>query len=63
VAAAYQAPFDYLNRNISRRMAADNIGVSDYEGIAIREEIEESIREIRGYDPYLDEQITTELDE
>lgn len=44
-------------------MAADNIGVSDYEGIAIREEIEESIREIRGYDPYLDEQITTELDE
>lgn len=44
-------------------MAADNIGVNDYESIAIREEIEESIREIRGYDSYLDEQITTELDE
>jgi len=34
-----------------------------YAAIAITEEIEEVLREMDGYDPYLDDQLTVELND
>jgi|AntDeeMetagen285_2_1112576.scaffolds.fasta_scaffold02111_2 predicted transcriptional regulator len=63
LATAYQATIEYLNGQLSRRMTADKIGVSTYAAIAITEEIEEVLREMDGYDPYLDDQLTVELND
>jgi len=58
LAAAYEATLAYLNGHATRRMAAKEIGLDPYEGIAITEEIETVIDQLRDSDPYLAEHLS-----
>lgn len=62
LAAAFDATVDYLNGEMSRRMAAEELGLEPYEGIAITDEIESVITTMHGHDPYLDAALDEEDD-
>ena len=57
LAEALSATIDYLNGRLSRRMAATELEISNYAGIAITNEIEEVVRARYGDDPWLDTQL------
>ncbi|ELZ40635.1 hypothetical protein C471_07626 [Halorubrum saccharovorum DSM 1137] len=57
LAEALGLTIDYLNSELTRRMAATELEVSNYAGIAITDEIEEIVRARYGDDPWLDAQL------
>lgn len=57
LAEALAVTIDYLNGELTRRMVATELEVSNYAGIAITNEIEEVVRERYGDDPWLDQQL------
>jgi hypothetical protein len=57
LAEALSATIDHLNERLTRRMAATELEVSNYAGIAITNEIEEVVRARYGDDPWLDRQL------
>ena len=57
LAEALSATIDYLNGRLTRRMAATELEVSNYAGIAITNEIEKVVRARYGDDPWLDTQL------
>ena len=62
LAEALAVTVGYLNGELTRRMAATELGVSNYAGIAITNEIEEVVRERYGDDPWLDQQLRDGVD-
>lgn len=61
LAEALSVTIDYLNGRLTRRMAATELEVSNYAGIAITDEIEEIVRERDGNDPWLDAQLRDDV--
>lgn len=61
LADALEVTIDYLNGELTRRMAATDLGVTNYEGINITNEIEEVVREMHRKDPWLDTQLRDDV--
>ncbi|CDK39469.1 hypothetical protein [Halorubrum sp. AJ67] len=57
LAEALEVTIGYLNAEMTRRMAATELGVSNYTGITITNEIEEVVRDMYREDPWLDDQL------
>lgn len=61
LAEALEVTIDFLNAEMTRRMAATDLGVTNYEGINITNETEEVVREMHGEDPWLDRQLRDDV--
>ncbi|MGQ3329946.1 DUF7437 domain-containing protein [Halorubrum sp. FL23] len=57
LAEALVLTIDHLNGRLTKRMAATELEVSNYAGIAITDEIEEIVYARDGNDPWLDTQL------
>jgi len=61
LAEALEVTIDFLNAEMTRRMAETELRVSNYAGITITNEIEEVVREMHGGDPWLDRQLRDDV--
>lgn len=60
LAAAYDATIPYLDGEMSRRMAAEKLGLDTYEGLTITNEIESVIEEMRTHNSAFGKRIENE---